>query len=143
MSEAESMSPDEPVVETGAETAQLLEQLRSVQRSLLWKLEGLSDAELRRPMTKTGTNLIGIVKHLTGLTYGYLCSAFGREREVLPWELDEELLHGLDMWATPDLVAFDGPHRSPGHHQACRTCRRGQGDARRQGRKPSGRCDGL
>jgi uncharacterized damage-inducible protein DinB len=99
---AESISPKEPALETGAEKAQLLEQLRMIQQSLLWKLEGLSDAELRRPMTKTGTNLIGIVKHLTGVTYGYLCSAFGRERETFPWEFDEELLHGLDMWATPD-----------------------------------------
>jgi hypothetical protein len=53
-------------------------------------------------MTTTGTNLIGIVKHLTGVTYGYLCSAFGRQRETFPWEFDEELLHGLDMWATHD-----------------------------------------
>jgi hypothetical protein len=84
------------------EKAQLLNHLDEVQRSLLWKVEGLSDAELRRPMTKTGTNLIGIVKHLTGVTSGYLVSAFGREREMLPWEDDEELFYGLDMWATPD-----------------------------------------
>jgi hypothetical protein len=90
------------MAEAGDEKAQLLEQLRMIQASLIWKVEGLSDAELRRPMTKTGTNLIGIVKHLTGVTYGYLCSAFGRERETLAWEFDEELLHGLDMWATPD-----------------------------------------
>src|SRR5262249_14223348 len=79
----------------------LLEELRVVQDSLLWKVEGLSDADLRRPMTKTGTNLIGIVKHLTGVTYGYLCSAFGQERETFSWEFDEELFYGLDMWATP------------------------------------------
>ncbi|MER7250439.1 DinB family protein [Kribbella sp. NPDC000426] len=84
------------------EKALLLKHLDEIQQSLLWKVEGLSDAELRRPMTGTGTNLIGIVKHLTGVTYGYLVSAFGREREVLPWEDDEELWHGLDLWATPD-----------------------------------------
>lgn len=85
-----------------SEKAQLLKHLDEVQRSLLWKVEGLSDAELRRPMTSTGTNLIGIIKHLTGVTSGYLVSAFGRERETLPWEEDEELWYGLDMWATPD-----------------------------------------
>ncbi len=53
-------------------------------------------------MTKTGTSLIGVVKHLTGVTYGYLCTAFGRERETFPWEFDEELFYGSDMWATPD-----------------------------------------
>src|SRR3954451_9030600 len=84
------------------EKAQLLKHLGEVQQSLLWKVEGLSDAELRRPMTDTGTNLIGIVKHLTGITYGYLVSAFGREREPLPIEDDEELFFGLDLWATPD-----------------------------------------
>jgi hypothetical protein len=86
----------------GDEKALLSTQLRLVQQALIWKCEGLSDAELRRPMTKTGTNLIGIVKHLTGVTYGYLCSAFGRERETFPWEFDEELFYGLDMWATPE-----------------------------------------
>ncbi|TDW77530.1 DinB family protein [Kribbella pratensis] len=84
------------------EKAQLLKHLGEVQQSLLWKVEGLSDAELRRPMTDTGTNLIGIVKHLTGITYGYLVSAFGREREPLPIEDDEELFFGLDLWARPD-----------------------------------------
>ena len=84
------------------EKALLLRELKAVQESLLWKVDGLSDVELRRPMTRTGTNLIGIVKHLTGVTYGYLCSAFGRERETLAWEFDEELFYGLDMWATPD-----------------------------------------
>lgn len=99
MSEAFEL-PEPPA--TGDEKALLRTHLRRVQQSLLWKLEGLGDADLRRPMTTTGTNLIGIVKHLTGVTSGYLCSAFGREREPLPWELDEELWHGLDMWATPD-----------------------------------------
>ncbi|MEV0788328.1 DinB family protein [Kribbella sp. NPDC050459] len=80
----------------------LLKQLTAVQESLLWKVEGLSDDELRRPMTPTGTNLIGIVKHLTGITGGYLCEAFGRDREKPPHEYDEELFFGLDLWATPD-----------------------------------------
>jgi hypothetical protein len=102
MSEVSPISLYEPALATGDEKALLRTRLRLVQQSLLWKVEGLSDADLRRPMTKTGTNLIGIVKHLTGVTYGYLCSAFGRERETFPWEFDEELFYGLDMWATPD-----------------------------------------
>lgn len=102
MSQVSPISLYEPALATGDEKALLRVHLRLVQESLLWKLEGLSDADLRRPMTKTGTNLIGVVKHLTGVTYGYLCSAFGRERETFPWESDEELFYGLDMWATPD-----------------------------------------
>jgi len=92
----------EPALATGGEKALLSTHLRLVQQALIWKLEGLGDADLRRPMTKTGTNLIGIVKHLTGVTYGYLCSAFGRKRETFDWELDEELFYGLDMWVTPE-----------------------------------------
>lgn len=102
MSDVKPIDLYKPPLNTGDEKALLRTRLRLVQDALTWKCEGLSDAELRRPMTKTGTNLIGIVKHLTGITYGYLCTAFGRERETFPWEFDEELFHGLDMWATPE-----------------------------------------
>lgn len=102
MTDVNAITLYEPAMATGEERALLRTHLRVVQDALLWKLEGLSDADLRRPMTKTGTNLIGIVKHLTGVTYGYLCSAFGRERETFDWEHDEELFYGLDMWATPE-----------------------------------------
>jgi hypothetical protein len=102
VSDVNPISLYEPALATGDEKELLRTHLRLIQQSLLWKLEGLSDADLRRPMTRTGTNLIGIVKHLTGVTYGCLCSAFGRERETFPWEFDEELFYGLDMWATLD-----------------------------------------
>ena len=32
--------------------------------TLLWKVEGLSKQELSRPLTPSGTNLLGMVKHL-------------------------------------------------------------------------------
>jgi len=102
MSDVDPVSLYQQPLATGDEKGLLKTHLRLAQEALLWKLEGLNDAELRRPMTQTGTNLIGIVKHLTGVTSGYLCSAFGRDREVLSWELDEEVFFGLDMWATPD-----------------------------------------
>lgn len=102
MTDVNAITLYEPALITRDEKLLLRTHLRVVQQALLWKLEGLSDAELRRRLTKTRTNLIGVVKHLTGVTYGYLCSAFGRERETFPWEFDEELFFGLDMWATPD-----------------------------------------
>lgn len=102
MTEMDPIALYTPELATGSEKALLKTHLRVTQEALLWKLEGLSDEDLRRPLTRTGTNLIGILKHLTGVTYGYLCSAFGRERETFPWEFDEELFYGLDMWATPD-----------------------------------------
>jgi len=102
VSDVNPISLYEPALATGGEKELLRTRLRLAQQALLWKAEGLSDADLRRPMTNTGTNLIGIIKHLTGVTYGYLVSAFGRERETFAWEFDEELFFGLDMWATPE-----------------------------------------
>ena len=45
-----------------------LQQVRDV---LVWKLDGLSEYDARRPLTPTGTNLLGLVKHLTGNEFGY------------------------------------------------------------------------
>jgi hypothetical protein len=99
----------EPAMATGDEKALLRTHLALAQKHLLWKLDGLSDEELRRPMTKTSTNLIGIVKHLTGVTAQYLISTFGREREVFDWERGEEpeFWYGGDMWATPEESSAD------------------------------------
>ncbi|MFI7008671.1 DinB family protein [Streptomyces sp. NPDC050145] len=59
--------------------ADLHRYLQEARDSLLWKLEGLSDYDVRRPLTPTGTNLLGLVKHLTYVELGYLCATFGRE----------------------------------------------------------------
>jgi uncharacterized damage-inducible protein DinB len=79
--------------------------LRYLQRSrevLLWKLEGLSEYEIRRPMTGTGTNLLGLVKHVAGVEAGYLGETFGRAfPESIPW-LDDDAAPNADMFATPD-----------------------------------------
>ncbi|MEV0478671.1 DUF664 domain-containing protein [Streptomyces prunicolor] len=40
--------------------------LQDSRDALLWKLEGLSEYDIRRPLTPTGTNLLGLVKHLAG-----------------------------------------------------------------------------
>ncbi len=93
----------DPRLALGDEKSLLKKNLHGVQQALLWKVEGLSDEDLRRPMTLTQTNLIGIVKHLTGVTGGYLCVSFGRPRpDALRSEGDEELWHGIGMWATPE-----------------------------------------
>ena len=42
-------------------------KLRAGRAVLLSKLENLSEHHRRRPMTPTGTNLLGLVKHLAGL----------------------------------------------------------------------------
>jgi hypothetical protein len=77
-----------------------LDQSRSV---LLAKLEGLSDYDARRPVTPTGTNLLGLVKHLASMEYGYLGDCFGRPApEPLPWVDDGSIWEGADMWARPE-----------------------------------------
>lgn len=86
---------------TGSEKALLHAHLQLHRDALLWKLEGLGESELRRPMTGTGTNLLGLVKHLTGVEGAYFCDAFGRPRPPLAWEDDEDAAMGefSDMFA--------------------------------------------
>lgn len=81
---------------------ELHDKLREVRAALLGKLDGLSDYDLRRPLTPTGTNLLGLVKHLAGLEYGYLGDALGRPApETMSWVEDGSIWEGADMWAAP------------------------------------------
>lgn len=67
--------------------------------TMLWKLDGLSEYDIRRPLTPTGTNLLGLVKHLTACEFGYFGDVFGRPpAEPPPWASDQE--PNADMWAT-------------------------------------------
>ena len=64
---------------------------------LLGKLDGLSEHDVRRPLTPTGTNLLGLVKHVAFTQLGYLTEVFGR-----PPGLDyPEIAAHDDMWAKP------------------------------------------
>ena len=56
-------------------------------------------------MTPTGTNLLGVIKHLGGMEYGYLGETFGRS---LPGPLpgDEDSENG-DMWVRVDESSDD------------------------------------
>ena len=56
----------------------LQEDLRWVRQSVVDKLEGLSEYDVRRPLTRTGTNLLGLVKHLTLSEVVYLGDVFER-----------------------------------------------------------------
>ncbi|GAA3429249.1 DinB family protein [Streptosporangium sandarakinum] len=76
--------------------------LKVAREALLWKLDGLSEYDLRRPMTPTGTNLLGLVKHVAGTEAGYFGDVFGRPfPEPLPW-MEEEAEANADMWATAE-----------------------------------------
>jgi uncharacterized protein DUF664 len=53
-------------------------QLRTVREALVWKLDGLPEYDIRRPLTATGTNLLGLVKHKAYSDARYLGEVFGR-----------------------------------------------------------------
>ena len=68
--------------------------------ALLWKLESLSEYDVRRPVVRTGTNLLGLVKHLACVEAWYFGAVFGRPfGEPLPW-WDDDAEPNSDMWAT-------------------------------------------
>jgi hypothetical protein len=83
--------------------ADLHRYLRQSRDRILSVLDGLSEYDIRRPMTPTGTNLLGLVKHLAGLELGYLGDCVGRPAPVtLRWNEDGSVWDGADMWATPE-----------------------------------------
>ncbi|MFI7661243.1 DinB family protein [Micromonospora parva] len=53
--------------------------LRGTREDLIWKLDGLSEREVRLPRTATGNNLLGILKHCLNVEAGYFGPTFGRE----------------------------------------------------------------
>ena len=81
---------------------ELLLLLRSSRAVMLDKLEGLSEYDRRRPLTTSGTNLLGLVKHLAGLEYGYLGASFGRPPLEQPSWFRDDPYDEIDTWATVD-----------------------------------------
>lgn len=82
--------------------AQLKRYLQTARDAVLWKLDGLDEYEIRRPLTPTGTNLLGLVKHLASVEAGYFGACFGRPfSEPLPW-YEDDAEPNADMWATAD-----------------------------------------
>lgn len=74
--------------------------LRRHREALLWKLDGLSEYDTRRPLTATGTNLLGLVKHVASVEARYFGEVFDRPSpEALPRWQDH---NGSDLWANQD-----------------------------------------
>ncbi|MFF2863047.1 DinB family protein [Streptomyces rubiginosohelvolus] len=75
-------------------------RLRRDREALLWKLDGLSEYDARRPLTATGTNLLGLVKHVATVEARYFGEVFGRPSpEPLSRWQDHD---GSDLWAAED-----------------------------------------
>ena len=100
---------------------------------MVWKLDGLSEYDVRRPLTPTCTNLLGLVKHLSIVEAWYFGKTFDRPfAEDLPW-WDEGAEEQIDMWVTAaetraeivdryrrvwlhaDMTINDLPADAPGH----------------------------
>ena len=80
--------------------ADLRRYLQDERDALLWKLDGLSEYDARRPLVPTGTNLLGLVKHVTGVEMGYFGGIFGRPfPDPMPWDESDPM---TDMFAGPE-----------------------------------------
>jgi len=80
--------------------ADLRRYLQEAREALLWKLDGLSEYDVRRPLVPTGTNLLGLVKHVAGGEMGYFGDTFGRPcPDQLPWDESDPM---SDMFARAD-----------------------------------------
>ncbi len=99
---------------TGGEKESLHVSLDRHRDAVLWKLEGLDDEALRRAMVPSGTNLLGLVKHLASVEYAWFCQTFGRDTEPLPF-VDEDPEADLRVEpdeTTADVLAFYGRARA-------------------------------
>ncbi|CAM5469326.1 MULTISPECIES: DinB family protein [Streptomyces] len=75
-------------------------RLRRDRAALLWKIDDLSEYDARRPLTATGTNLLGLVKHVATVEARYFGEVFGRPSpEPLSRWQDHD---GSDQWAAED-----------------------------------------
>lgn len=91
-----------PTVPDTSPKAVLHRYLRAGRESLLWKLDGISEYDVRRPLVATGTNLLGVVKHVASVQLEYFGEVFGRPSDIeLPW-LADDAEPNADMWATAD-----------------------------------------
>lgn len=99
-----------------------LQRYLRVQRdALVGKLDGLGEYDVRRPLVPSGTNLLGILKHVAYVQLGYLGDCFGRPSGIpTPWdESDDD--PDADLWvpaheSREDIL--DLFRRSAGHADA-------------------------
>ena len=90
-----------------SQKADLHTYLKRARESVLWKLEGLSEYDAHRPLVPSGTNLLGLVKHLASVELGYFGDTFGRPSGIpLPW-FAEDAEPNADMWATAEESTAD------------------------------------
>ncbi|MEU2759427.1 MULTISPECIES: DinB family protein [unclassified Streptomyces] len=97
---------------TGGEKESLHISIDRHRDVVLGKWGGLDDEQMRRPMTPTGTSLLGLVKHLATVAYGWFCAAFDRPTETFWFDTTtEDMTVGPDE-TTADILAFSARARA-------------------------------
>ncbi|MDK1472580.1 DinB family protein [Streptomyces sp. 549] len=96
---------------TGSEKETLHVSLDRHRDVVLWKLDGLGEEQLRRPMTPSGMTMLGLLKHLAAVEYGWFCETFGRPVEPLWFKPEEDFTLGPQESAE-DIRAFYGRARA-------------------------------
>ena len=86
--------------------------LQAARDALLWKLEGLGERDLRLPRTPTGTNLLGIVRHVANVEIGYFGPTFEREwphpaHPLVVSDDDYDADPQADWWVPPSVPAAE------------------------------------
>ncbi|MFI5529901.1 DinB family protein [Kitasatospora sp. NPDC051853] len=81
--------------------------LQDAREALLWKVDGLSEYDLRRPVTRTGTNLLGLVKHVCAAEAAYFGETFGRPVEAPGLWVADAAEPNADLWARADESRAD------------------------------------
>jgi Protein of unknown function (DUF664) len=76
--------------------------LRAMRETMVWKLDGLSEYDVRRPLTATGTNLLGLVKHLAISEAWYFGDVFARPFPGQWPRWDEPAGHLPAQWVRAD-----------------------------------------
>lgn len=82
--------------------AVLRHYLQAGREALLWKLDGLDEHDVRRPLVPTGTNLLGLVKHLTSVELGYFGVVFDRMPVHQPASWADDAQPDDDLWVRAD-----------------------------------------
>lgn len=84
----------------GAERSALGAWLDSQRETILWKIDGLDDEQLRREIVPSGLCLLGLVKHLTAVEHGWFVVNFAATGESHMFESPDD--PDIDFHVQPD-----------------------------------------
>jgi len=83
----EDLRPEPPLA--GTEKEMLVGFLDFLRATILWKADGLSDEELRRPHEPSGLTLLGLIKHLAYVERSWFQRRFLGDDVEVPWTKED------------------------------------------------------